>query len=167
MTSLTSCSKSDLLWTTSEENSRKFQWLRSYASTNRWFHLKGIVLWSSILLYLQNLISGGINSSYWLINQELYLISSYTHVKYNQWIYQMFLISSPVQMLSYIWLRTSQIIKTSLSTLTSGYSIPLIEHLACRGIWSCGTVRIPRLVGVPKNKKSDKAIIASGRGSYN
>ena len=30
------------------------------------------------------------------------------------------------------------------------------QHLAERGIWCCGTVRVPRLPGIPNNQHADK-----------
>lgn len=45
-------------------------------------------------------------------------------------------------------------------------SLPLMSHLASRGIWCCGTVRVPRLPGIRKGKDADKALIKKGRGSY-
>ena len=45
-------------------------------------------------------------------------------------------------------------------------SIPLLQHLAERGIWCCGTVRMPRLAGLPKSVSDDKSIIRNGRGSH-
>uniref|UniRef100_A0A6A7GCV3 PiggyBac transposable element-derived protein 3-like n=1 Tax=Hirondellea gigas TaxID=1518452 RepID=A0A6A7GCV3_9CRUS len=44
--------------------------------------------------------------------------------------------------------------------------VPLIDHLASRGIWCCGTVRDPSLPGISKEKKTDKALVKKGRGSY-
>ena len=44
-------------------------------------------------------------------------------------------------------------------------SIPLLQHLASRGIWCCGTVRVPRLPGI-KTKDGDKSLMKKGRGSY-
>ena len=45
-------------------------------------------------------------------------------------------------------------------------SLPLINHLASREIWCCGTVRAARLPGVPKGKEHDKALEKKGRGSF-
>ena len=38
-------------------------------------------------------------------------------------------------------------------------SIPLLQHLAERRIWCCGTVRMPRLAGLLKSMSDDKRII--------
>lgn len=43
-------------------------------------------------------------------------------------------------------------------------SIPLISHLATRGIWVCGTVQARRIPNL--TFKDDKALAQSGRGSY-
>ena len=43
-------------------------------------------------------------------------------------------------------------------------SLPLIEHLACRGIWCCGTVQQRRLPGL--SFKSDKQLAAKGRACF-
>ena len=45
-------------------------------------------------------------------------------------------------------------------------SIPLLQHLAERGIWYCGTVRMPMLTGLPKSVLDDKHIIKNITGSY-
>ena len=45
-------------------------------------------------------------------------------------------------------------------------SIALLEHLATRGIWCCGTIRAPRITGLPKNKNNEKLLISKGQGSY-
>ena len=46
-------------------------------------------------------------------------------------------------------------------------SISLLDHLASRGIYSCGTIRAPRITGLPKNKTAEKDFIAKGQGSHN
>ncbi|MFV0329690.1 MAG: hypothetical protein ACK5KL_07705 [Dysgonomonas sp.] len=43
--------------------------------------------------------------------------------------------------------------------------MPLLQHLASRGIWCCGTVRVPRLQGI-KAKNGDKNLMKKGKGSY-
>ncbi|XP_018015118.1 piggyBac transposable element-derived protein 3 [Hyalella azteca] len=45
-------------------------------------------------------------------------------------------------------------------------SLPLVDHLASRGIWSCGTVRPSRLTGLTKEMKCQKQITKNGRGAY-
>lgn len=45
-------------------------------------------------------------------------------------------------------------------------SLPLLQHLASRAIWCCGTVRLPRLKGLPISMKDDKKLARDGKGSY-
>lgn len=45
-------------------------------------------------------------------------------------------------------------------------SIPLLQYLAGKGIWCCGTVRVPRLSGLPKTMKDDKKLVQQGRGAH-
>ena len=45
-------------------------------------------------------------------------------------------------------------------------SVPLMRHLATRGIWCCGTVRVPRIPGIKKSKAEDKKLMKKRRGSY-
>ncbi|XP_066987389.1 piggyBac transposable element-derived protein 3-like [Macrobrachium rosenbergii] len=45
-------------------------------------------------------------------------------------------------------------------------SVPLMQHLSTRGIWCCGTVRVPRLPGIKNSKDAEKALMKKGRGSY-
>ena len=45
-------------------------------------------------------------------------------------------------------------------------SIPLMRHLATRGIWCCGTVRVNRIPGRKKGKAHDKDLMKKGRGAY-
>lgn len=45
-------------------------------------------------------------------------------------------------------------------------SLPLMQHLATRNIWCCGTVRVPRIPGIIKGKEADKVLIKKGRGSF-
>ena len=44
--------------------------------------------------------------------------------------------------------------------------MPLLDHLAGRGIWCCGTVRAPKLPGLPKEKQSDKLFQKKQRGTF-
>jgi len=41
-----------------------------------------------------------------------------------------------------------------------------MRHLATRGIWCCGTVRVPRIPGIQKSKTQEKDLIKKGRGTY-
>ena len=41
-----------------------------------------------------------------------------------------------------------------------------MNHLATRGIWCCGTVRVPRIPGIKKTKDDDKNLIKKGRGAF-
>ena len=45
-------------------------------------------------------------------------------------------------------------------------SLPLLQHLASRAIWCCGTVRLPRLAGLPSSMKDDKKLVRDGKGSH-
>lgn len=45
-------------------------------------------------------------------------------------------------------------------------SLPLVQHLATREIWCCGTVRAPRIPGIPKGKTLNKELEKKERGSY-
>ncbi|XP_068215341.1 uncharacterized protein [Palaemon carinicauda] len=45
-------------------------------------------------------------------------------------------------------------------------SVPLMQHLSTRGIWCCGTVRVPRLPGIKNSKDAEKALMNKGRGAY-
>ena len=45
-------------------------------------------------------------------------------------------------------------------------SLPLMDHLASRGIWCCGTVRPSRLAGIPLDMKCQKRITRKGRGAF-
>ena len=45
-------------------------------------------------------------------------------------------------------------------------SLGLIDHLASREIWSCGTIRTARLQGLSKDKQSDKELMKKPRGSH-
>ena len=45
-------------------------------------------------------------------------------------------------------------------------SILLMNHLATRGIWCCGTVWVPRIPGIKKTKDDDKNLIKKGRGAF-
>ena len=44
-------------------------------------------------------------------------------------------------------------------------SLSLMDHLASRGIWCCGTVRPSRLSGMPNKMKCQKRITKQGRGA--
>ena len=45
-------------------------------------------------------------------------------------------------------------------------SLPLLDHLAERGIWCCGTIRAPRLHGLSKEIQSSKDLQKKPRGSH-
>ena len=45
-------------------------------------------------------------------------------------------------------------------------SLPLLEHLATRKIWCCGTVRQARLSGIKIGKKDEKDFMKKGRGAF-
>lgn len=44
--------------------------------------------------------------------------------------------------------------------------LPLLQHLASRAICCCGTVRLPKLVGLGSCMKCNKKLVHDGKGLY-